>query len=93
MKRRKLHAATTREKIRDSCLRRVMPLGWKGNVKDAVIRRCAKPVYCKETGDEFESISAAARSLGVTPIQVSRVCNGKRSSIHGQSFIFTSDAI
>jgi len=79
---------TTRMKISESCKKRKMPETWKDNVSSAVIARCAKPVMCTETGKRFESISSAARNLGVSPIQVSRVCRGLRYSVHGVSFSF-----
>lgn len=82
------HTLLTREKIRRSCLLRVMNDSWKANVRKAIIEKDAKPVKCHETGENFESISAAARWLKVAPSQVGRVCHGLRHSVHGVTFSF-----
>lgn len=87
----KVHSISTNKKISESCMKRKMPELWKENVVKAIIKRCAKAVYCYETGDQFESISSAARHLGVAPIQVSRVCRGIRSVVHGVTFKFCDD--
>lgn len=85
---RKRHTLYTREKIRKTCLQRVMDDSWKANVRKAIIEKDAKPVICLNTGEYFESISAAARWLGIAPSQVARVCHGERLSVHGLTFYF-----
>jgi hypothetical protein len=79
---------SVRLKIRETCRKRVLTDQWKKNVTKAIIRRCAKPVYCFETRERYESVSAAARALGISPVQVSRVCNGLRYTVHGLTFSF-----
>jgi len=78
-------------KISTACKKRELSETWRRNVAKAIILRCAKAVYCQETGETFESVSSAARSIGISPIQVSRVCRGLRYSVHGLTFAFCEE--
>jgi hypothetical protein len=49
-----------------------------------------KSVYCSETGIVYESISAAARALGLSKGFISQVCNNNISSAHGYHFCFVN---
>lgn len=91
MKQIKYHTDETKEKIRTSCRNRQLSCIWKENVTRAIIKRCAKPIICNETGEKFESISAAAEHYKIKPIQISRVCRGERYSVHGLSFSFINE--
>lgn len=52
-------------------------------------QRCAaKMVRCVETGTTYPSISAAARSINVTPAAISFLLAGKARSVKGFSFEF-----
>ncbi len=82
------HSNETIEKIRTSSKERVFPQSVRNLMTKRNIEINGKRVYCVETGKEFESISAAARSIKTAPICVSRVANGIKESIKGYSFRF-----
>jgi hypothetical protein len=86
---RKARPLSVRKKISTSCKQRIMTPQWKARLRAAILKRCAKKVICVETGKTYESVSAAARAIGVAPIQVSRVCRGLRESVHGLTFRFS----
>lgn len=45
-----------------------------------------KKVICLNTGEVFESMAAAARSVNVQPCEMSRAINGKRKTIRGKIY-------
>ena len=87
----KKHTRETINKIRESSKKRV----FSKKVRDLMTKRNieinGKKVVCLETGEEFESISEAARSINTAPICVSRVANGKKQSIKGFSYRFLEE--
>ena len=50
-----------------------------------------KKVRCVETGEIFESVSAATKFFNAEPTQISRVCRGVRKTYHGYHFEFVKD--
>lgn len=50
-----------------------------------------KKVHCVETGEIFESVSAAAKFFNTEPTRISRVCRGVRQTYHGYHFEFVKD--
>lgn len=85
----KTHSQEVKDKIRQSCLKREFPESVKRKIAEKNIEVNAKPVECTETGETFESISEAARKLGVAPTSISRVCHGERRTIKGYRYTFT----
>jgi hypothetical protein len=78
----------TKKKISETCLKRTFTEeGTRKRIR-ALVEVCAKPVECIETGKQYKSEIDAAKDLGVNPSQISRVCLGKRYSVHGVSFRF-----
>ena len=53
---------------------------------DNVIWRTQKEVYCVTTDQEFPSISAAARELGLNRRCIMKVCNGEQANTLGYVF-------
>ncbi len=51
-------------------------------------KAASKPVICIETGNAFESASAAARALGLGASQISSVCAGKKHRLSAGGFHF-----
>lgn len=49
---------------------------------------CSKKVLCVETGVTYNSISDAAKSIGVSFTAVSNVCNGKQKTSGGYHWQF-----
>jgi len=60
---------------------------FKKQLKEAK-RKYMKQVYCYETKETYESITAAAKGLGLTKSFVSQVCNEVVSSAHGYHMCF-----
>lgn len=52
----------------------------------AISARLKKKVICRETGDIFESLAAAAHHIGVSTGYISTVCSGKCESAKGLHF-------
>lgn len=48
-------------------------------------------VLCQETGQEFESVREAARTMKITPSLISRCCNGILKSTHNYHFCFIKE--
>lgn len=86
----------TRQKLREANLgkkqsketidkRRIsLKEAWKRNP----VPHSMKPVICVETGVVFESVKAAAASIGVKPGRITAVLKGKRKRCHGYHFIY-----
>lgn len=47
-----------------------------------------RKTMCVDTGEEFDTYTDAARSIGVTPSRVKRCCDGKTKMVNGYKFIF-----
>lgn len=45
------------------------------------------PIRCNETGDEYESVAAAGRALGIHASNISRHLGGHRPSVQGYTFV------
>jgi hypothetical protein len=90
MERKKLSEATKR-KISMARKGKKLSLEWREKLKAAQLEANAKPVVCVDTEEDFESVSHAARELRVKPIQISRVCHGKRYTVHGLTFRFKEE--
>jgi len=78
----------TKEKISNTSKKRVFTEETRNKMTRGNIEINGKRVICVETGKEYESISEASRDIHTAPICISRVCNGKKNSIHGLSFRF-----
>ena len=50
-----------------------------------------KPVKCIETGETYINLSTAAEATGFSISGISKVCLGKRKSIHKMHFIFMEE--
>lgn len=61
---------------------------WTEARRNADEARPKKRVRCTTTGDEFESINAAARAFGLNSGRVSEIVNGKRAQAKGFHFTF-----
>lgn len=48
--------------------------------------RKSKPVICVQTGEQFASLSYAAKELGVTPTQIRGCLQGKARAAKGYTF-------
>lgn len=62
---------------------------FKSHLKE-VKRDTMRRVYCKETNKTYESITSAAKTLGLTKSFISQVCNGIVSSAHGYHLCFAN---
>lgn len=51
-------------------------------------KEISKPVMCIETGERYESISSAAKILGVSHVPISRAVNGKQTTAYGKHWKF-----
>lgn len=52
----------------------------------AISARRKKRVICRDTGEVFDSLNAAARSIGVSNGSISSVCRGKHKTVKGFHF-------
>ncbi len=60
---------------------------FKSAIREAK-RKYMKKVYCFETGETYDSITAASKALKLTKSFVSQVCNNIISSAHGYHMCF-----
>ena len=82
------HSPETIKKISESSKERIFSQSVRKIMIQRNIEINGKKIYCVQAGKEFESISAAARSINTAPICISRVANGIRESIKGYSYRF-----
>ena len=54
-------------------------------------RHMMKPVYCHETKTTYESVSAAARALGVDKTNLTATCKGKHKHCGGYHFKYADE--
>lgn len=71
-----------RKKIADSNRGKHMSEEAKDKIRESR-RHMMKPVYCHETGTTYESVSAAARALGVDKTNLTATCKGKHKHVGG----------
>lgn len=71
-----------RKKIADSNRGKHMSEEAKDKIRESR-RYMMKPVYCHETETTYESVSAAARALGVCKTNLAATCKGKHKHVGG----------
>jgi len=52
-----------------------------------------KKVRCKNNNTVYDSIKQASKSLGITPLNISQICNRRREHIHGYRFEFVKESL
>ncbi len=69
--------------------------GYNSQKTQAKMKKLAKergkPIVCLETGEVYESVSAAAEKLGIPQSNLSSVCNGHRQTCGGNHFRFLEE--
>lgn len=77
-----------RRKHKDGCQKRSQNPEWRKKHKVAMVKACAKEVYCIELDKVFESAYEAAIELGLIRSAISACCRGKRQTTGGYHFQF-----
>lgn len=62
-----------------------------GSHSERVGKALSKPVFCEELNRTFESITIAARELGLNQSGISRCCTGKRKTCGGFHFRYQEE--
>lgn len=83
-----VYSEDTLDKMRWSAIKRGNPYERTSEYKEraAAAQKGSRPIKCNETGEIFNSISAAARACNTTPGDIRRVLKGERSKTKGFTF-------